>query len=78
MNYSSHRYYFSSDKQDPNRKQTEAEVRQNITELIRSNSTGVWYHMLSDMYRGFFNLNLPKEYLDCVLDWSDILTHENM
>ena len=34
--------------------------------------------MLADMYLGFYNLNLPKEYLDCVLDWTDILTYEHM
>lgn len=67
-----------SDKKDPNRKQTEEEVKSNIASLIASNSSGVWYHMLPDMYLGFYNLNLPKEYLDCVLDWTDILTHEIM
>ncbi|XP_067943191.1 tudor domain-containing protein 7B-like [Watersipora subatra] len=63
---------------DPNREQTEEEVRANIKQVLEAYPGGVWLHLLSDMYRGQCGLNLPPAYQTAILHWTDVIDVQKM
>jgi len=63
---------------DSNRKQSEAEVRDGIKQLLKLYPSGIWLHLLSDMYLGVVGANLPPEYLDYIVGWTDLVAPDHL
>lgn len=69
---------FVIDKENPDRKQSEEEVRTKLQQVLDMYNTGVWLHLLPDIYLGYFGLKFPQEYTDCVFQWTDIVDAQTL